>query len=407
LEVEHNGAEDMTDITDIGSANALTVAPPPELLQLEAAPRNSMISQDQAAVLFADAYAGRLRYDYGRGRWYIWAGTHWQEDQKNSVFELVRHFVRGIAHRVDSRSRESLGRLSFAEKVEKGARSDVRHAITSSEWDAKPFLLATPGGTVDLKSGLLRAADPNDLLTKMTAVAPSPTADCPRFLQFLSEATGGDAKLIRFLQQFCGYSLTGSIREHALAFVYGSGGNGKSVFANTIVGILKDYAVVAPMEALVATNNHRHETELAMLCGARLVSASETERGKAWAEARVKRLTGGDPITARFMHKDHFTFRPTFKLLILGNHKPSIRTVDEAIRRRINIVPFLHVPTEPDLALEARLREEWLGIMRWMIIGALDWQKAGLIRPPCVAEATAEYSPDRTRLANGWPTSAM
>jgi putative DNA primase/helicase len=242
-----------------------------------------------------------------------------------------------------------------------------------------------------LKTGMLQPAHPDDLLTKMTAVAPASQSDCPRFLAFLNEATGGDSELIRFLQQFCGYSLTGSIREHALVFVCGPGGNGKSVFANTIGAILKDYAVVAPMEALVATNSVRHETELAMLRGSRLVTASETEVGKTWAEARIKQLTGGDPITARFMHRDHFTFKPAFKLLVIGNHAPAIRTVDEALRRRMNVVEFTRTPAVPDLMLEAKLRNEWPGIFRWMIDGALDWQGAGLIRPQSVVSASAEY----------------
>jgi putative DNA primase/helicase len=122
----------------------------------------------------------------------------------------------------------------------------------------------------------------------------------------------------------------------------------KGVFANVIGGILKDHTKVAPMEALTTSNAVRHETELAMLRGARLVTASETEAGKSWAEARVKQLTGGDPITARFLHRDHFTFKPTFKLLVIGNHKPALRNVENAIRRRMNIVEFLHIPAEPD-----------------------------------------------------------
>jgi putative DNA primase/helicase len=176
-----------------------------------------------------------------------------------------------------------------------------------------------------------------------------------------------------------------------LAFICGPGGNGKGVFANVVGGILKDHAKVAPMETLTASNAVRHETELAMLRGARLVTASETEDGRAWAEARVKQLTGGDPITARFMHRDHFTFKPQFKLLVIGNHKPALRNVDNAIRRRMNIVEFLHIAAEPDLMLEAKLKGEWPAILRWMIEGCLDWQEAGLIRPKCVTDATRAY----------------
>ena len=128
-----------------------------------------------------------------------------------------------------------------------------------------------------------------------------------------------------------------------------------------------------------------------MLRGARLVTASETEEGRAWAETRIKQMTGGDLITARFMRQDFFTFGPKFKLTIVGNHKPVLRNVDEAARRRFNIVPFVRKPVAPDWQLEEKLKAEWSGILRWMIEGCLDWQVNGLVRPASVVMATEEY----------------
>jgi putative DNA primase/helicase len=149
------------------------------------------------------------------------------------------------------------------------------------------------------------------------------------------------------------------------------------------------------METFTASNNDKHPTDLAMLCGARLVTASETEAGRAWAEARIKQMTGGDPITARFMRRDFFTYVPQFKLTIIGNHKPTLNNVDEAARRRFNIVPFIHKPSSPDLQLPEKLLAEAAGILQWMIDGCLDWQKNGLVRPACVIEATEEYFSDQ------------
>jgi putative DNA primase/helicase len=128
-----------------------------------------------------------------------------------------------------------------------------------------------------------------------------------------------------------------------------------------------------------------------MLAGARLVMTTETEEGRAWAEARIKAMTGGDPISARFMRQDFFTYTPAFKLTISGNHKPALRNVDDAARRRFNVVPFMHKPAEPDPELPEKLRSEWPGILRWMIDGCLAWQRGGLKRPLAVLEATAEY----------------
>jgi putative DNA primase/helicase len=183
-------------------------------------------------------------------------------------------------------------------------------------------------------------------------------------------------------------------------FVYGPGGNGKSVFLNIVIYILQAYATTAAMDTFTVSKSDKHPTDLAMLRGARLVTASETEEGRAWAESRIKQLTGGDKISARFMRQDFFEFTPQFKLTIIGNHKPVLHNVDEAARRRFNVVPFVHKPAKPDRELEQKLLQEAPGILQWMIEGCLDWQKNGLVRPKCVDEATAEYFSDQDLFAH-------
>ena len=178
-------------------------------------------------------------------------------------------------------------------------------------------------------------------------------------------------------------------------FVYGPGGNGKSVFLNTLVNILGDYACTSAMDTFTASGNDRHPTDLAMLKGSRLVSVSETEEGRAWAESRIKQLTGGDKISARFMRQDFFEYLPQFKLLIVGNHKPVLRNVDDAARRRFNIIPFIHKPATPDRQLEQKLRAEYPAILRWMVDGCLSWQKDGLVKPAVVRQATQAYFDDQ------------
>jgi putative DNA primase/helicase len=214
-----------------------------------------------------------------------------------------------------------------------------------------------------------------------------------RWEKFLEETTGNDRELIRYLQQWAGYSLTGDTKEHALVFVYGGGGNGKSVFLNTISGIIGEYGIVAAMDTFTASKDTKHPTDLAMLRGARMVTASETEEGRAWAEARIKQMTGGDEISARFMPQDFFTFKPQFKLTIVGNHKPVLQNVDDAARRRFNIIT--RKPATPDRELEQKLKAEWPAILRWMILGCLDWQKHGLVRPDSIVQATEEYFNDQ------------
>ena len=175
----------------------------------------------------------------------------------------------------------------------------------------------------------------------------TPAGKCPIWLQFLAEITGGDQNLQDFLQRMFGYALTGVTTEHALFFLYGTGGNGKSVFINTISGILAEYHKPAPIETFTASQSERHPTDLAGLRGARCVTAVETEEGRRWAESKIKALTGGDRISARFMRQDFFEYVPQFKLIIAGNHKPGLSSVDEAIRRRFNLIPFtVTIPPE-------------------------------------------------------------
>ena len=204
---------------------------------------------------------------------------------------------------------------------------------------------------------------------------------------------GDKQELIDYLQRVCGYCLTGFIKEHALFFLYGTGANGKSVFINTIRGILGTYHTTAPIETFTVANSTNHPTDLAGLRGARLVTAVETEEGRTWADSKLKAITGGDEISARFMRQDFFSFTPTFKLMIAGNHKPRLRSVDEAMRRRFHLIPFaVTVPlAERDKDLAEKLKTEWPAILRWMIDGCLIWQRDGLNPPQAVIDATNKY----------------
>jgi putative DNA primase/helicase len=186
-----------------------------------------------------------------------------------------------------------------------------------------------------------------------------------------------------------------------LFFLYGTGANGKGVFIKTLVGIWGDYAAVAPMTTFMASHTDQHPTDLAGLRAMRLVVAQETEVGRHWAEAKIKAITGGDPITARFMRADFFTYTPKFKLVIVGNHKPALRNVDEAIRRRIHLVPFTVTipPEERDKDLFEKLKPEWPGILQWAVEGCLEWRKIGLTPPTAVTAATDGYLAEEDTLA--------
>jgi len=349
-------------------------------------------TEEALALRFTDQHKARLRYVAKWGQWLIWDGTVWRFDETLRAFDLARSICRQAAAECNkARVSAALASAKTVAAIERLAKADRRHAATVGQWDADPWLLNTPGGVVDLRTGQIREHDPADHMTKITAAAPS--GDCPLWHTFLARITNGDAELHDFLQRVAGYSLTGVTRDHALFFGFGTGANGKGTFLNTITELLGDYATVAVMETFTASNTDRHPTDLAMLRGARLVTAQETEEGRRWAESRIKAMTGGDPITARFMRQDFFTFVPAFKLFIAGNHKPSLRGVDEAIRRRFNLIPFTVTipPAERDTELAVKLRAEWPGILAWAIEGCLHWQRHGLNPPQAVRQATDDY----------------
>jgi len=358
-------------------------------------------SDEALALRFAEKHCDEARYVAALGKWLFWDGTKWSFDTTLDAFNRARMVCRVASAEADGKSAISLASAKTVAAVVNLARADRRIAATIEQWDANPWLLNTPEGIIDLHTGYMMSGDPLRYITKMTACRVSDSG-CPLWLQFLNRVTAGDHNLQSFLQRVIGYALTGSIREHALFFLYGTGANGKGVFINTVNAVLADNAAVAPMETFIARQTERHPTDLAGLRGARLVTAQETEQGRHWDEAKIKALTGGDPISARFMRQDFFTFQPAFKLVIAGNHKPGLRGVDEATKRRFNLIPFtVTIPvSERDLELSEKLRVEWPGILRWAIEGCLEWQRTGLNPPAVVRDATDAYLASEDSIAN-------
>jgi putative DNA primase/helicase len=375
----------------------------PEELRKKAAtarakPQPKAPDQDVAALDADDDLARRYvgahplrRFVALWSKWLGFDGARLAEDQTYAVFAEIRSMLREVASESPEKRRRDLLSAKTVAAVERLARSDDRAAATSDQWDADDLLLNTPLGLVDLRTGTIGEHRASAYATKITAAGPR--GDCPRWRRFLCEVTDDDEALAGFLQRVAGYAAPGLTREHALFFLYGRGANGKGTFLNTLVRLLKDYATVAPMDVFTESNGERHPTELAMLRMIRLVVAQETEEGRRWAESRIKGMTGGDPITARFMRQDFFTFEPKFKLLIAGNHKPKLINVDEAMRRRLHLIPFtVTIPkTQRDTNLATVLEAEAEGIMAWIVAGAVEYGRVGLAPPKTVLEATAAY----------------
>ena len=359
-----------------------------------------MLSDGTLKKMFVARHKDDLRYVATQGKWYCYDGKRWHIDNKREHLENAWRLCRDVAQKCLDSGQDRLVRLARtidSIKTVKAtlelASADPELAATVDQWDADPWALNTPGGVVDLRTGEMRPQRAEDCLSKLTLVSPDREMKTPVWLSFLDYTMCGDKEVIAYTQRVLGYCLTGSIREHALFFGWGPGGNGKGTLVNTAVKSMADYAQIAPIDTFTASKHSRHETELARMQGARLVTASETEEGKRWDEAKIKWLTGGDRISARFMRGDYFEFNPQHKLLIVGNHKPGIRTADEAIRRRFHLIPFnATVPKEKrDKILDEKLEAELPGILAWLIKGCLEWQRIGLATPTSITDATDEY----------------
>jgi putative DNA primase/helicase len=382
--------------TEAVNGDGAAVLPFPTRGEVGYAPQ---FSEEGMALAFAKKYRSSLRYVHSKRRWMEWNGTRWVEENTLRPYDLIRQDCRAAAAIANGEEeyKKAVGPLSSAKTrtaIETIARSDRRLAATADQWDSDDWLLNTPGGIIDLRTGQNIGHDPLKYCKNITAVAPGePGEVCPIWLAFLDRAMDKNQKLIDYIQRMCGYFITGSVREHALFFLYGTGRNGKGVFLNTVSAITHMYHVVSSAQTFAEQKQQRHETEIAKLYGPRLVISQETEQGQYWAESRIKSMTGGDRLTGRFMHGDYFDFDPKFKLCIVGNHKPRLRAVDAAIRGRFNLIPFTVTipPEERDKNLSEKLKAEWPAILRWMIAGCLEWQRQGLNPPEEVLAATEDY----------------
>jgi P4 family phage/plasmid primase-like protien len=325
--------------TDGNLAKVLTMPPP------KAAADQWLATDDSNALGLVEAYGERIRYCTDKGRWLAWDGTRWewQASTGGAAREYAKTWARdlpdGEKHESAWKKRSLSSAGTTAMLVQ--AATDPRLTVTMNDLDAHPWELNTPAGIVDLRTGELCPSDPAKLHTRVTGCAPDLDADPTTWARFLTD-TFNDETLIAYLRRLVGYSAVGVVGPHVLPFCHGSGGNGKGVFLEVLVKALGDYATTAPSGFLMASAHVSHETEIARLAGARMVLCSEVNEDDRFDEAKVKQLTGGDTLTARFMRQDHFTFAATHQLWLMGNHKPAVRSGGRSFWRRLRLVPFEH-----------------------------------------------------------------
>jgi putative DNA primase/helicase len=348
-----------------------------------------------------------LRYCPQQRLWLTWDGHRWRWDYAQQVVEHARliadQLPRGGEWGKWRTKSLMLPRLSAMIIL---ARSDERVVAHAQDLDRRPYELNTPTGVIDLRTAQLGPPDPAALHTRSTAVAPDLQTPPQRWLQFLATTFAGQPELTTYIQRLLGVSLVGQIIEQVFPVLHGQGRNGKGVLLDVVQAILgmgdEGYAAQAPTELIIATRNQQHPTLLARLSGVRFAITSEVDQGQRLAEARLKELTGGDTISARFMNKDFFDFRPTASLWLRTNHQPRVSSGGYALWQRMRLIPFAHIvpPAERDKHLAEKLvAAEGPAILGWLVAGARDYFEHGLDDPTVVIDATREYERDQDTVA--------
>lgn len=408
-------------------------APPPDPDE-EEAPSTEQLTEE-APRTTDSANADAIVREHGRGflyvaewdSWIAWDGKRWDrtgakgrvmhvamltarlehyrtKDRLAALVELARLAgLKGqkdedLEHRIKQETRllkwheqsQNVSRIEAATKL-----LESRLVISLKDLDRDPWLLNVRNGTIDLRTAELGPHDPRHLITQIADVEWDDAAPCPTWTEFVNQAMGGQLELVLYLQRLVGYALTGLITEHMLAFFHGAGRNGKSTFVQTVRAMMGEYACAAPRDLLFEDKpgGTRHPVELARLYGKRMAVCAEIGEHVTLDEAKVKDLTGGDSVAVRRMREDFWDLEPTHKLFVSGNHKPTVRGDDLGIWRRIRLIPWEVTVAEDqvDKALPDKLRRELPGILRWSVIGCIDWQEHGMGEPMAVTQATKDY----------------
>ena len=350
-------------------------------------------------------YRDKLRYVGTWRKWLAWDGTRWKLDDTGAVDRYAQESVRRIFDEAreerDDARRNSLAKHALSsqsrfklEAMVSIAASQPELAISHEQLNRQPYLLNCSNGTVDLRTGHLLPHDPMHLITQSTGVDYPTEAVSPElWCQTLHTIFAGDIAMVEFVQRLSGLGILGEVVEHLLPICHGDGANGKSVFVESLMGAMGDYAMKAPRDFCIATKHEGHPTEIADLYGKRLVVITETGDGQRLDEALVKELTGGDTLRARRMREDFWEFAPSHLAVMVTNHQPAVKGTDNGIWRRLKLVPFnVVIPTDQqDPELGRKLQAERPLILRWMVQGYLDYRRGGLRPPEAVQVATDGY----------------
>jgi len=351
-----------------------------------------------------------MRYNHTHKKWLIWDGGRWKTDNNGGAMRLAESVVQSLYHAASEAdgkdARDSITEHARATDSRKGlsnmlalAANRLKFALTADDFDRDAWLLGAGDVTIDLKTGSKREPQREDLITKSIGVRYDRAAQCPRWLKFMVR-TFPDEELRKYIKRAVGYCLTGSMGEQLFFFCYGMGANGKSVFLAVLRALLGEYARMADFSTFLVQRNDKVRNDLAALAGARVITAIESEEGGRLSMQVIKSWTGGDPITARFLFGEFFTFFPVGKLWLAANNKPAITERNLAAWRRVRLIPFTATIPEAERVgeYEKVLYPELPGILNWALEGLQEYLQDGMQTPKAVLDATAEYRKENDSL---------
>jgi putative DNA primase/helicase len=373
------------------------VAIPPPSSPGEVAPGGGALSDMKMAEIFVERARARLRYCPEFNDFIGFDGRRWSlawGAAQQALLKVIREVCREFgASQKEIVKWESASRFEAVLRAAKTIPDMVLHA---DELDVDPWLFNVQNGTIDLRTGVLRPHDPADLISKISPVAFDMEATCPWWDRYLLE-TGGTKRpwFSSYMYRVAGYCLTGSTSEQAFFFCWGDGENGKTTLVETMENILGEYAVKSQAATFMRQQFGRSgpREDLVAMRGARFISASELSSGQSFDEPFMKDITGGDRVACEPKYGKQFQFKPQLKLMMYGNDKPKISGTDRGIWRRVNLIPFLETVTaeQKGRGLKEKLVAEAPGILNWMVMGCLEWQREGLRTPQAVKNENDSY----------------
>ncbi|WP_223279360.1 phage/plasmid primase, P4 family [Streptomyces sp. SDr-06] len=346
---------------------------------------------------------GRIRWAKGLG-FYVWNGRVWEPSQVK-VRQEIHRMAAALMLAGKVKEAKPFATTSRIDDLMTELKAVPSVYVAAGDFDARPDLLSFRNGTVELRTGRLRPHAKSDMITYCLDLEYEPSAECPRWEDFLAEIFPDDPELVPYIQRLCGYGVTGYTDEQCFAVLWGKGANGKSVLTDTLSEVFRSVSKTTPFATFEEKASGGIPNDIAALRGARLVMASEGESGKPMSEAVLKRVTGKDMIAARFLRQEFFEFKPSFLLMLATNHKPKFRGQDDGLWRRVKMIPFkrFFAPHERDHDLDKKLMAEAQGIAAWAVRGAARWFAEGLADPECISAATREYKETSDTLAGFFP----